>query len=45
MEKRRQKIRTIAAALLICLVFGMGIGAGDLQSGVCEDAVKECFND
>jgi hypothetical protein len=45
MEKKRQKNRTIAAALLFCLVFGMGIGAGNLQSGVCEDAVKECFND
>ena len=45
MRKRRQKNRTIAAALLVCLVLVMGIGAGYLQSGVCEDAIKECFDD
>jgi hypothetical protein len=45
MEKRRKKRGMIAAALLICLVLGQGLEAGCLQSGVCEDALKECLDD
>ena len=45
MEKKRQKKGILAAALLILLVLGIGLEAGYLQSGVCEDAIKECFDD
>jgi hypothetical protein len=45
MEKRRQKKGTIAAVLLMSLVLGLGLEVGYLQSGICEDALKECFDD
>jgi len=45
MEKKRQKKRILTAALVASLILGIGLEAGYLQSGVCEDAVKECFND
>jgi hypothetical protein len=45
MEKKRKKRGMITAALLICLVLGLGLEASDLQSGVCEDALKECLDD
>jgi len=45
MREKRQTMRILATALVISLILGIGLEAGYLQSGVCEEAVKECLND
>lgn len=45
MQKKHKALTKAAAFVLVCLMFGLGVQPGSLQSGVCENALKECLND